>query len=78
MKAGRRTGFSSDIRLANEAQMIAIIDTYSEVVGKDISVDDYKERGHFIRRNCNVYRDRLLQWSVTLNSFIPTLGAHVI
>lgn len=56
----------SDIRLANEEQKIAIIDTYSQPIGLDISVDEYKERGHFIRRNCDVYRDRLLQWSALL------------
>lgn len=76
MDAGPRTGFSSDIRLANEEQKIAIIDTYSEPAGKDISEDDYKERGHYIRRNCKVYRDRLLQWFVSLVRVNPIPKTH--
>lgn len=58
----RRTGFSSDIRLANDAQQIAIIENYSEPPGTDMSKEDYHERGRFIRRNCYNYQERLLQW----------------
>ena len=77
MSGGRRTGFSSDIRLANEEQKIAIIDTYSEPLGKDMSIADYKERGHYIRRNCPVYRNRLLQWFVSFFTLTSITRAHM-
>ena len=56
----RRTGFSSDIRIASDEQQIAIIENYSEAPGTDLSKEDYHERGHYIRNHCDNYQERLL------------------
>lgn len=72
-----RIGDSSYIRLANESQKIAIIDSFSVPVGQDMSLEQYRERGHYIRQNCAVYRERLLQWSVPFIKLISVTGGHV-
>lgn len=58
----RRASFSSDLRLANEAQQIAIINEYFEPLGKHMPLADQHERGHYIRENSEYFRERLLQW----------------
>lgn len=55
---------SSDIGLANEDQKLAIIEDYSEVVGKDMSKIDSQARGRFLHADSEYLRKNLVQWYV--------------